>query len=186
MVGSEFIEVPLSTVYRVLHPKVVTVVVAVDAYGRPNGMTAAWVTPASMNPPMVCVAIAPTRYTYELIRRSRDFTVNVLGKESIGIAHYFGTVSGRDEDKFAKSRAALAQSMRVRAPYMIDALAALECRVEREFRAGDHVLVLGLVVAAHAKSEAFEEGMWNPEKAKLLLHLGEDNYTTVADEVLKP
>lgn len=186
MAGRRFVSVPIPSAYHLLHPKLVAIVVAVDARGKPNGMTAAWMMPVSMNPPMICVAMAPSRYTYELIRRSGEFTVNILGVEHVKTANYFGTVSGRYEDKFARSGVGFAQSTRVRAPYLIDALGVLECRVVKEFRAGDHILVIGRVENAYVREGAFREDTYDVEAVKPLLHLGGDNYTTVSGEVLKP
>ena len=185
MAGGNFTSVPLPVAHRLLHPKLVAIIVAVDTRGRPNGMTAAWITPISINPPMICVAISPTRYTYELIRTSKEFTVNVLDSQQVKTSHYFGTVSGRYEDKFAQSGVRLAQSTSVRAPHLVDALAVLECKLEKEFKLGDHALVIGRIANAYAREGVFTQ-TYNPEKAKVLLHLGGDDYVTIADEMLKP
>jgi len=65
-----------------------------------NGMTAAWVSQVSFKPRLLAVAIAPQRYTYELIKNSGMFCINVLGKDQIELAKHFGFKSGKNVNKF--------------------------------------------------------------------------------------
>ena len=181
----KFSRVPLNRAYRLLHPKLVVLVVARDGDGRVNGMTAAWAMPVSARPPLICVSIAPKRYTYGLIKETGEFTVNVLTSDMVSEAHYFGTVSGREEDKFSRSRLTLLDGSKISTPIVREAAAALECRLYSEHEAGDHVLVIGEVVAAWAKPEVFT-GTYEPDRISLLLHLGGDRYTCTASRVIRP
>jgi len=79
-----FTRIPTSSAYHLLHPRPVVIVVSLDSNGKPNGMTAAWITPVSMKPPLITVSIAPRRYTYKLIKETGDFTVNVLDVNLVG------------------------------------------------------------------------------------------------------
>lgn len=72
----EYVEVVTRQHTRLLHPKLVVLVVSIGKDGRANVMPAAWVTPVSVNPPLVAVAISPKRYTYKLIKESGEFTLN--------------------------------------------------------------------------------------------------------------
>ena len=49
------------------------------------------------------IFIRPTRYTKEFIDRADKLTLSVFTEEHRKMMRYFGTVSGRDEDKLAKS-----------------------------------------------------------------------------------
>ncbi len=74
-----------------------------DASGRANGMTIAWGFFGCLwNEPYFLAAVRPYRFTWKGIRESRRFTVNVLSDAYAEALKYFGTVSGRTEDKFAK------------------------------------------------------------------------------------
>ncbi len=107
-----------------------------------NGMTAAWVTQVSFKPPMVGVAIAETRYTYELIRKSGFFCVNALPKDSIEIAKRFGLKSGRKTDKFqgVEYISAIKGS-----PVVKEAFAYAECSLSGVCKTGDHDFMFGVV-----------------------------------------
>ncbi|MCS7105257.1 MAG: flavin reductase family protein [Thermofilaceae archaeon] len=120
-----------------------------DKPGARGGMTAAWVSRVSWDPPMLVVAMTPARYTLQLIKEKGCFAVNVVGKslekEAYGV---FGSVSGREVDKFEKSGVKVVKAECITAPVLAEAVVALECRLEKLVEAGDHVLVVGRVVCA--------------------------------------
>jgi len=130
------------------HPLTIVCSGDVEA-GRINGMTAAWVSRVSWDPPMIAVAIAPERYTLELIKEFREFTVNVVSPRLVKAAmEVFGMLSGRSVNKFEKAGVKYRRGKRVRAPIIEDAHAAYECVLEAMYGAGDHVIVVGRVVNA--------------------------------------
>jgi len=181
-----FIRIPKYTAYHLLHPRPAVIVVSLDSNGKPNGMTAAWTTPVSMNPPLITVSIAPRRYTYKLIKETGDFTVNVLDANLVAEAHLFGTCSGRRVDKFAESKLTAEKSLKVKSPHIKEALAVLECNLYREIELGDHILVVGEVLEAYVKPGIMKRGIYDPKIAKVLMHLGGVGYITVADEIINP
>ncbi len=108
-----------------------------------NGMTAAWVSQVSFRPRLLSVSIAPQRYTYELIKESGIFCLNVLGEGQVDIAKHFGFQSGREVDKFAgwEYFSALKGS-----PVLKEAIAYFECQVVSSYEAGDHMLFIGELI----------------------------------------
>lgn len=185
MVAESFIPVEAPTSLRLIFPRPAVLVISVDDEGRANGMTAAWTTPLSHSPPLVGVSISPLRYTYQLIKRSGEFTLNVLDRNYTKQVHFIGTASGRNRDKLAEASFNLRQSKKVKPPHIGEALAVLECKVEKEVEVGDHVFFISKVLEAYAKSEAFD-GVYKPEKAKILMHLGGACYVTLTDEPIRP
>ena len=124
-----FTSIPVSSAYHLLHPKPAVLVISIDSSGRVNGMIAAWTTPLSHSPPLIGVSISPKRYTYELIKESQEFTLNVLSVNYVKQIHFLGTVSGRSRDKLKESGLTLSESKRVKSPHVEEALGVLECRV---------------------------------------------------------
>jgi len=106
-------------------------------------MTAAWVGQVSFKPRMLAVAIAPERYTYELLKESGVFAINVLGEGQVELAKHFGFQSGRKVNKFEgiEYTSALKGS-----PVLKDAIAYFECEVSCTCKTGDHDLFAGEVV----------------------------------------
>ncbi len=177
-----FREVNVYRFTRLLHPKLVTLVVSVGRDGRPNAMAASWTIPVSVRPPLLCVAISPKRYTLSLIRESKEFTVNVAGVDMIKEVEYLGRVSGRDEDKISKIGLELIPGKKTSTPVIAKAVAAMECKLHATYPAGDHQLVLGEVVAAYVRENCFRE-IYDIGRVRLLYHLGGRYYTTSGDRV---
>ena len=112
--------------------------------GKINGMTAAWVTQVSFSPKMVAVAIAPERYTFELVSRSGKFSLSLLKEDQLELAKRFGFYSGRAEEKFSGVDYHLVDGL----PVLDDCVAWVSCEVEGSCQAGDHVVFVGRVVKA--------------------------------------
>jgi Conserved protein/domain typically associated with flavoprotein oxygenases, DIM6/NTAB family len=116
-------------------------------------MAAAWVSRVSWEPPLVAVALAPSRYTYQLIREFKAFAVHTVSKGLEKVAmDVFGSLSGREVDKFEVAGIRPVRAERVVAPVIPSAPLILECRLVAEYPAGDHVIVVGEVVKAYRGS----------------------------------
>jgi len=87
-----------------LYPAPVCVVGTYDQAGKPNVMTAAWAGICCSSPPCIAVSLRKATYTYGNIMERKAFTVSLPSEEYIHQADYFGMASGRDEDKFARTR----------------------------------------------------------------------------------
>lgn len=141
---------PMQAFDHVPHPLIIVTAGDPDKPERRGGMTAAWATRVSWDPPLIAVAFAPTRYTLHLIKEFGEFVVNVVGPSLKDAAFgVFGTRSGRDIDKFAATGVKVVKARSVKAPVLVDATVALECKVEKMVEAGDHVVVIARVVDAH-------------------------------------
>lgn len=143
-------------------------------------MPAIWHTPLSRVPPLVGVAIHPSRYTHDMIRFSEQFALNFPGRELLNHTHYFGMVSGADVGKLELAKLATFQATKVDAPLLENCVAWVECGLEDTFRIGDHTLFVGRVLAVQAEEDAFEE-MWMLEEPDYLpLHyVGTDRYAVL-------
>ncbi|MEM2087560.1 MAG: flavin reductase family protein [Thermoproteota archaeon] len=132
-------------------PQPLTIVTAGDYEnsGRRGGMTAAWVSRVSWNPPLLIVSLVPSRHTLELIKEYGEFVVNVVGKTLENAAYgVFGTKSGRAVDKFIESGVKFRKGEKTKAPVLEDAVIAIECKLVKTVETGDHILVVGEVVNA--------------------------------------
>lgn len=114
---------------------------------RVNGMTAAWVTRTSFDPPLVAVSVGKSRYSHELIGKSGVFAVNVLSEGQVGQGKFFGFRSGRNTDKF---KGVEYDSAATGSPILKDISAYLDCRVVGSLETGDHTIFVGEVVDSRA------------------------------------
>ncbi|RLE62848.1 MAG: flavin reductase family protein [Thermoprotei archaeon] len=180
-----FREVPSVWITRLLHPKLVVLVVTKDDE-KVNAMAAAWCMPVSVKPPLVVVSISPKRYTYKLIKRKKEFTINVMSLDKMREVHICGTISGVKVDKIERAGLRLLKSTKIETPGLEDAIAVIECTLFNSVEAGDHELFIGQVVAARVRSDTFVNGVYCIDKVRLLYHLGGDMYTTTSSEVYRP
>ncbi len=117
----------------------VAVITTVDRAGQPHGMTVSSLTSVSLDPPLLLVCFTHGARTAETILDSGRFAVSVLASRHEPIARRF---AGRGEDHFAGLPVNYGEHS---VPVVPEALAHLECTVERHLDAGDHVIVLGTV-----------------------------------------
>ena len=88
---------------NMLNPVPAVMVSCADREGKPNIITIAWAGTVCTNPPMVSISVRPTRYSYDMIRETGEFVINLVTEPLTRACDYCGVVSGRDVDKFAKT-----------------------------------------------------------------------------------
>jgi len=137
------------------HPLALVLVGDPEKPGRRGGMTAAWISRVSWDPPMISVSIAPERHTYKLIKEFKVFTINLVPKEFRDLAmNVFGMLSGKDVDKFEIANVRPHKAKKVLAPIIPSSPLILECEYVNEFIVGDHVVVIGKVVDVYKGSDS--------------------------------
>lgn len=119
-----------------------TAIVTMNVDGKMNGITIAWLTRVSWDPPMVAISVGKARYSHELLLKSQGFAVCIMGEKGRKAAEYFGTVSGRNTNKFEKFKYQISKKGY---PIPEGTIAYLECRIIGKCDAGDHTIFIGLV-----------------------------------------
>lgn len=151
------------------------VVVAAEYNGKTSAMPAAWNTPLSISPPLIGVSISPERYTYRLILESKAFTINLLPYSELEKVSMLGDVSGRFlKGKIEKIGLKTISTKEIKSIGISEAVAIIECRLEKVVPVGDHDLIVGRVVRVGVKREYLKpkKNIWSLEKYKPILYLG--------------
>lgn len=179
--------IPMSRFSRLIHPMPAFLVTCAGKDGQPNAIAIAWLMPVSVNPPLLAFAIRPQRHSYELLQENPAFVVNAMAYEQAVDVLFCGRYTGRNVDKFAMANLTPTDAQAVDAPAIAEALAHIECEVEAEYEAGDHIIVVGRVMAASANEEAMTEDSYRDiVAAPPLFHLGGDRFTTTSGEISEP
>jgi flavin reductase (DIM6/NTAB) family NADH-FMN oxidoreductase RutF len=118
--------------------------------GENNVLAVAYCGNCSYNPPMVMVGIVPTRYSYQMIKESGCFVVNLVDKNYQDTFAYLGSHSKRDEDKLAVMKVNLAEGEKVNAPILPDCPVNIECKVVDSIVTGSHEMFIGRIEYVHA------------------------------------
>lgn len=128
----------------------VPVVLVTCGIERPNIITLAWVGTVCSEPPMVGIAVRPSRHSHALLRDTGQFVVNLPTTSLLQAVDRCGTVSGRDHDKFALCGLTPLPASQVQVPLIAECPLHLECVVRRTVSLGSHDLFLGEVVAVQS------------------------------------
>lgn len=153
---------------------------------RPNALAIAWLMPVSKNPPLLALAIRDQRYSYALLQENPAFVVNVMGFDMAPEVLFCGRRSGRDVDKFEEGALTAVSATSVDAPAIAEALAHVECEVEAQHPAGDHIIVVGRVRAVTAEEGVLVEGWRDLGAAPPLFHLGGNRFTASDGTTVEP
>lgn len=127
--------------------------VSMEFQGTKNVITVGMFAFFSADPVLVGIGIAPRRYSYELIRKSGVYVVNVVDENLMAAVRLCGENSGRDSDKFRLAGLTAVEGVKVKAPCIKEAPVSLECRVVQEMETGDHVWFVGEVQATHVRQD---------------------------------
>jgi flavin reductase (DIM6/NTAB) family NADH-FMN oxidoreductase RutF len=147
-------------------PCPVWVIGSYDKDGKPNAMTASWAAICCSQPPMVTVSLRAVTKTYGNIMESKAFTVNIPSEKFARETMYFGSVSGKDVDKFAASGLTPVKSSLVNAPYVKEFPLVLECKLVKTVELGLHTMFVGEIVDVKA-AESILNASGAPDIAKL-------------------
>lgn len=178
-------KVSISSSYKLLHPMHTVLVSCVGKRGRPNIITLAWAMPTSINPQLVAVSIQPERHCFALIEETKEFVVNIPTMDILKETLFCGRKSGRDYDKFKETSLTPLPAKKVKPPIIKECVAHLECKLHNQFATGGHTIFIGEIVEAYADKEAFTD-KYNLKKARMIFHLGEDEFATLGIRVFKP
>ncbi len=108
-----------------------------------GGLTAAWVTRVSVEPPLLLVSVGHERFTWELLADQGEFTISLLAEGQVPEARLFGLESRRDVDKWAQTAHVL---LGEGVPALEHCSVRFLCRMENRFTTGDHDCFVGRVV----------------------------------------
>lgn len=127
-------------------PLPAVLVTSVDREGRVNVFTVSWTGVACSRPPMVTIAVRKERLSYENIRETGEFVINLTTREMLGITDFCGCRSGRTVDKIKHFGLELEPGAEVAVPSLKKSPVALECRVKNVTELGTHDLFLAEIV----------------------------------------
>jgi flavin reductase (DIM6/NTAB) family NADH-FMN oxidoreductase RutF len=125
-------------------PTGVAIVTALDAAGAPVGLTCNSFSSVSLEPPLVSWGLRLNSKNLDAFKQASAFTINVLADHQKELSGRFASSSTPAAEKFAT---AAWKPGRAGVPVIDDCVAVFECTKFAEQLAGDHLLLLGEVVA---------------------------------------
>ena len=156
---------------NMLNPVPAVMVSVSDGNGKNNIITVAWAGTICTNPPMLSISVRPERYSYELIKSTKEFVVNLTTKDLVRACDYCGVTSGRDVDKFEKMKLTPIKLPNVSVPGIKESPVNIECRVKKIEELGSHTMFIADVVGVTVDDEYMDEkGKFNINDTGLVMY----------------
>ncbi|MFX0061504.1 MAG: flavin reductase family protein [Candidatus Hermodarchaeota archaeon] len=168
-----------------LHPYNACLVTCKGENGKSNIITVAWIIPVSVDPPLLAMSIRPQRYSYNLLIESAEFVINIPTFDMAQQVLFCGRRSGWSHEKFKEASLSSQKAKIVNTPIIEECIAHLECKLVRTIELGDHVLIIGQILAAYALESYFDE-VYDITKFSPCLHIGKNLFTTCIKENIEP
>lgn len=156
---------------NMLNPVPAVMVSVSDGNGKNNIITVAWAGTICTNPPMLSILVRPERYSYEMIKSTKEFVVNLTTKDLVRACDYCGVTSGRDVDKFEKMKLTPIKLPNVSVPGIKESPVNIECRVKKIEELGSHTMFIADVVGVTVDDEYMDEkGKFNINNTGLVMY----------------
>ena len=134
-----------------------------------NIITIAWTGIINSDPPMTYVSLQRTRHSYEIIKNTGEFVINVTTEDLCKAMDFCGVKSGRDFNKFKEMNLTKEKSDKVACPMIAESPVNLECKVVDTRELGSHVMFMAEIVAVHVDDKFVDEnGAYNYGDMKLV------------------
>lgn len=141
----------------VLNPVPVVLITSRNSEGKENVFTVAWTGTICTKPPMLSISIRPERLSYEYIKETMEFTVNLPTRKLTRETDYCGVRSGRTNNKIEEMKFTMMEGKEVKSPYIDECPVNIECRVKDIIPLGTHDLFLAEVLCSHIDSKLLDE-----------------------------
>lgn len=129
-----------------------------DCEDNYNILTVAWTGTICTDPPMCYVSIRKERHSYDLVKRTGEFVINLTTETLAAATDWCGVRSGRDYNKFKEMHLHAEKAQVVKAPLIQESPLNIECKVTEIKELGSHDMFIAEVVAINAEDSLIDKG----------------------------
>lgn len=138
---------------------------------KSNIITVAWTGILCTNPAKVYISIRPERYSYNIIKESKEFVINLTTKELAFATDWCGVKSGRDVDKFKEMKLTKQKANFVNCPMIGESPVSVECKVTEIKELGSHHVFIADVLGINADDKYIDvNGAFDISKCNLIAY----------------
>jgi len=124
---------------------------------KANIITVAWTGTICSDPAMLSISVRKERYSYNLIKETGEFTVNLVNRPLVRAADFCGCRSGRDVDKFGELFLHELPSQNISAPGIKESPVVLECKVKEIKELGSHDMFIAEILGVSVDDSYMDE-----------------------------
>lgn len=122
-----------------------------------NIITVAWTGIICTNPAKVYISVRPERYSYELLKKTGEFVINLTTEKLAFATDWCGVKSGRNVDKFKEMKLTKEPSNFVKCPMIKESPVSVECKVSEIKELGSHHMFIADVLAINCDDQYIDE-----------------------------
>lgn len=169
-----------------VYPAPAALVSCGESVEQSNLLTIAWTGTVCSDPAMLFISVRPERYSYDIIRRTMEFTLNLTTESFAAATDRCGVTSGRDHDKWTENGLTPKPGRKVSCPYVEESPLSIECRVRSIIPLGSHDMFIAEVINVLA-----DDRFINPEtgafdlKAAGLMAYAHGHYYALGEKIGK-
>jgi len=151
-----------------------------------NLITIAWTGTVNTNPPMVYISVRPSRHSYDIIKSTGEFVINLTNKKMAFATDWCGVKSGKDYNKFDEMKLTPQEAEFLKCPMIAESPINIECKVRQIIPLGSHDMFIAEVLRVHADEQFLdnETGAFSMKKAELIAY-SHGNYYELGDHIGK-
>ena len=147
------------------------VMVSCGTMKKSNIITVAWTGIINTNPAMVYISVRPTRYSYKLIKESKEFVINLTNEDLVYATDWCGVKTGSKVDKFKEMKLTKEKAEFVSCPMINESPVSVECKVKEIKKIGSHHMFIAEVLAIHADEKFIDKnGAFDISKCNLIAY----------------
>jgi len=156
-----------------LYPLPAVIVAVGKEESEYNLLTVSWTGTICSDPPMCYISVRPERYSYPILKKNREFTINLTTEKMAFATDWVGIRSGKNYDKFKEMHLTPVKAHVVDAPYIDESPLCIECRIKEIITLGTHDMFIAEVVNILADEQFIHPvtGAFNMKKAGLLVYV---------------
>ena len=138
---------------------------------KPNIITVAWAGTVCSDPAMVSISVRPNRYSYDIIKESGEFVVNLVTEDLVKKCDFCGVRSGKDIDKFKECGLHEFYEEGMGAPAIEESPVNIHCKVKEVIPLGTHDMFLAEVLGVTVDESYMDEtGKFDLDATKLITY----------------
>ena len=140
-----------------IYPLPAVMVSCGDEPSNYNIITVAWTGTLCTDPPMCYISVRHERHSYDIIKRTGEFVINLTTEDLCRATDWCGVRSGKDYDKFKEMHLTPQTGQVVKAPLIAESPLNIECQVTEVRPLGSHDMFMARVVAIDAEEKLIDK-----------------------------
>ena len=147
------------------------VLVSVGDMEKANALTVAWTGIICSDPAMTYISIRKERYSYDIIKKNKEFVINIPNKDMVKALDYCGVRSGKNENKIEKMNLHLEKAENVKVPLIKEAPISIECKVKEIVPLGSHDMFIAEILSVDVDEKYMDKtGKFDMDKCNLIAY----------------